>query len=420
MDSQIKTFDEIEPNYALRPYQKKAVNEVLCELRSNDRVLLHAPTGAGKTRMAMSVISMHFREHGPTMVLWLAPTAELVEQAAGAFRDAWACHGDIRAAVIQWRGDAEGFSHGMGLNRNTMLAASLQMAVQTTEAFAESLELLQEKVSLIVFDEAHQSIAPTYRNLVEKIVDAQGRRRLLLGLSATPGRGFDEETKELSEMYDGRKVPIARGQNPIKFLVSKRYLARAIFTLHDVNYRSEPLPNVDAEEYTKEELNGLGEIDARNQQIVDIVISLFNQGHKRVLGFTPSVKSAQQCAKMCRASGYEYSNAVHGKMDSRERGHILATYRMNTTSIHSSQVIFNCNVLTAGVDVPQTSAVVIGKPTKSDVRLQQMVGRALRGPESRGNENAYIHILKDETFVEFVDLIRLFSQWDHLWEPEFS
>ena len=64
------------------------MDAVLHTLECHDRVLLHAPTGAGKTRMAMSVVSMHLRQNAPTMVLWLAPT-RTVEQAAKAFGTAW-------------------------------------------------------------------------------------------------------------------------------------------------------------------------------------------------------------------------------------------------------------------------------------------------------------------------------------------
>ena len=83
-----QTFVEVQPKYSLRHYQREAVVEAWREVKSSGRALLHAPTGSGKTRMAMSIVSMHLRERGPTMVLWLAPTSELVIQAAEAFREA--------------------------------------------------------------------------------------------------------------------------------------------------------------------------------------------------------------------------------------------------------------------------------------------------------------------------------------------
>ena len=426
MQSPVETFVEIEPTYSLRPYQKTAVDAVLQELHNSGRVLLHAPTGAGKTRMGMSVVSAHMRRKDPTMVLWLAPTKELVEQAAEAFQIAWTSHGDIYAVVIQWRGDGEKYSHGMGLKRNTMLVAGIQMAVQSTSALEECLQLLQNKVSLIVFDEAHQSPALTYSQLLERIMGTDQTDCLLLGLSATPGRVDEGETKELSEMYGGRKVNIAESKNPIKFLVSNGYLAKANFVLHPAIYGAVygAVPNSrsdNSDDYSPSDLDTLGDIDARNTQIVDIVTKLFDDNHKRVLVFTPSVSSAEKCARICREEkDFEYANAVYGTMSPDQRNHIIGNYRAPITDIQQPQVIFNVNVLTAGVDVPKTSAVVIGKPTKSDVRIQQMIGRAVRGPKSGGNAEAYIHIITDKSFKKFVDLAKLYSTWDDLWEPEAS
>lgn len=422
MNSPTGTFLEIEPNYSLRPYQKTAVDAVLQELHKSGKVLLHAPTGAGKTRMGMAVVTAHMRRKNPTMVLWLAPTQELVEQAAEAFHTAWTSHGDIYAVVIQWHGGGEKYSHGMGLKRNTMLVASLQMAVQSTTALKECLQLLQNKVSLIVFDEAHQSPAPTYRELLERIMETDQTDCLLLGLSATPGRADEGETKELSEMYGGHKVNIAGSENPIKFLVSNGYLANANFVLHPTDYGVAPNPRPDiSDDYSLSDLHTLGDIDARNRQIVEIVAGLFADGHKRVLVFTPSVSSALDCARICKEdTDIEYANAVYGDLPTNQRKHIIGNYRALTDDINQPQVIFNFNVLTAGVDVPQTSAVIIGKPTKSDVRIQQMIGRAVRGPKSGGNKEAYIHIITDEKFTEFIDLAKLYSTWEKLWEPEES
>ncbi len=419
MESRVPTFELVTPDHDLRDYQREAVTRVMCDLHDHGRVLLHAPTGSGKTRMAMSVVSLHMRERGPTMVLWLASSGELVEQAADAFQTAWRSHGDISAAVYQWRGGGESFSHGMTFNRNTMLVAGLKMAVLGADSVSRVLETLRCKASLVVFDEAHQSVAPTYRNLVEKVLGAGSQGGKLLGLSATPGRAIPEETKALAEMYGERKVGICPpGVNPIQFLESKGYMAKANFLYRHI--KGTPAPQNRGEDYSEPDLKSLGDDDVRNQTIVDMVNELFDNGHRRVIAFTPSVESAMQCAKQTRKAGYKYAHAVHGGMKSDSRGHILNTFRLPTTKINEPQVVFNCRVLTEGLDVPQTSAVVIGKPTKSHVLLQQMIGRALRGPESGGDPEADIYLLVDESYEEYANLATMFSRWDVLWEPETS
>lgn len=410
-----QTFLEVQPEYSLRHYQREAVTHAWKELKRHGRVLLHAPTGSGKTRMAMSMVSMHLRERGPTMVLWLAPTSELVMQATQAFQDAWKHHGDSVSAVIQWWGEGERLSHSMALKRNTVLVAGLQMAVHSTDVNPDGLRLLRDKATLIVFDEAHQSIAPTYRGLVEGILNAAASQCFLLGLSATPGRADPSETEALAKMYGDQKVGVAPGRNPVKFLVSKGYLAKA--NVYVRGYPDSPPPaDNEGDEYSDVSLGELGALDARNITIIGIVQELIDAGHRRIMAFTPSVSSAEWCAEAMRETT-PYSHAIVGGMSQGTRDHILDTFRSSIQAIPVPQVVFNCRVLTAGVDLPLTSAVVIGKPTRSHILLQQMIGRALRGPASGGNETADIWILADDSYEDFGDLAEMFSHWDDLWEP---
>ena len=59
------------------------------------------------------------------------------------------------------------------------------------------------------------------------------------------------------------------------------------------------------------------------------------------------------------------------------------------------QVLINVNILTEGVDLPQTQTVFLARPTVSTILMTQMVGRALRGVKAGGTANAYI--------VSFID-----------------
>ena len=411
-------FDLVQPEYGLYPYQKLAVDQILDVLQDHGRVLLHAPTGAGKTRMAMSAVSRWLRERAGQMVLWLAPTKELVGQAAHDFKSAWTHHGDVEAAVIQWHGDGEDFEYGTAMERNTMLVAGMHKAGRASSIDAWVKQSLRERVGLIVFDEAHQAVAPWYRGFVESLATAAGADRPLLGLSATPGRATPAESEALADMFRGQKVGIGDGGNPVQFLVSRGYLAEATVVTHPFGGAPPPTkkrrPDAD---YPKAALDALGEDDARNQKIVEITRELFEGGHKRVIVFTPSVASALKCATMMEASGHKHCYAISGKTPSDHRSYYIRTFSHPISALPSPQAIFNCNVLTAGFDAPQITAAVIGKPTKSAVRLQQMIGRALRGPKSGGMPHAEIRMIVDDSYVDFGSLADLFCQWDRLWDP---
>ena len=367
--------------------------------------------------MAMSVVSMHLRQRGPAMVLWLAPTKELVGQAARDFQSAWKSHGDVPAVVLQWYDGGERFTSGTIISRNTVLVASIQITGQSVSADSWIEKSLRERVSLVVFDEAHRSVAPTSRKLVENIVTANESERPLLGLSATPGRASPEESRELVSMFRQQKIGIGDDENPnpIRFLVKKKYLARANIVTR--TFEGSLTPSPEGQDYSDEALKRLGEDVGRNRVIVEIVLDLLENNHKRVIVFTPSVSSAIECAKMVQDTGYQHSYAVSGETQAEARNHYIRNFSAPISDAPSPRVIFNCNVLTAGFDAPEISAAVIGRPTKSAVLLQQMIGRALRGPLSNGTEEAEIRMVVDHTFEGYVNLAELFCKWESLWDP---
>ena len=89
--------------------------------------------------------------------------------------------------------------------------------------------LLSKYVRLVVMDEAHLTIAKTYKNIINNLApsDATG----ILGLSATPGRSYRnvEEDLDLKEFYYSQKVglKIDGEKNIINWLVKNNYLAKA-------------------------------------------------------------------------------------------------------------------------------------------------------------------------------------------------
>ena len=72
----------LDAAYPLFPHQITALLEVRAKLFAEPhRVLLHMPTGAGKTRTAMNVIVDHLRDREAAVVVWLAHSEELCQQA---------------------------------------------------------------------------------------------------------------------------------------------------------------------------------------------------------------------------------------------------------------------------------------------------------------------------------------------------
>ena len=82
-------------------------------------------------------------------------------------------------------------------------------------------------------DEAHQSIATTYREAIEALTET-GQYTGLLGLTATPGRTWSDVAtdKQLSDFFGERKVTveIEGHANAIDALIEQGYMARPSFS----------------------------------------------------------------------------------------------------------------------------------------------------------------------------------------------
>ena len=93
----------VTPERGLFPHQKRAASAVERYLYFEEgRAMLHLPTGVGKTRTAMSIVASHLRTNSKGVVLWLAATRELLEQAAGEFELTWKAVGDRQVDCLRF------------------------------------------------------------------------------------------------------------------------------------------------------------------------------------------------------------------------------------------------------------------------------------------------------------------------------
>ena len=281
-----------------------------------------------------------------------------------------------------------------------------------------SIANLADRTSLVIVDEAHQAIAPTYKLVLDVLVE----KRLatgLLGLSATPGRTWNDVDKdqELADFFQKQKVTLRIGgfDNPIEFLIEKGYLARPEFS--SLNYDSgielspEDLRDIQSHlDIPTHLLERLAKDEQRNLRIVQRVEQAV-RFHKRIILFAASVTHARLLAAILQARGV-VSEAITAETSRVERQRIINGFR---GSREESVVLCNYGVLTAGFDAPQTSAAIIARPTKSLVLYSQMVGRALRGPLAGGNQEAEIITVVDTNLPGFGDVAKSFMNWEDVW-----
>ena len=381
------------------------------------RVLLHMPTGAGKTRTAMHVIARMLNEHEPMLAVWLAHSEELCEQAASEFRATWSALGGREVVLHRWWG-----SHELQPQKveDGLLVAGLAKAYSAGQRSVEVIGELAGRVGLVVIDEAHQAVAPAYQHVLD-MLSGSGEVSPLLGLTATPGRTWNDldEDQRLADFFFRRNVQleIPGYDSPINFLVEEGYLARTNFV--SLNYTGDvELSERDLTELAESLdvptsiIETLAKHEQRNLVIVNRAEAMSRQ-HPRLLIFAATVEHALLLATVLRARGVA-AQAITGMTPAEERARIIEDFRSDDTE---SRVLINYGVLTAGFDAPRTSAVIIARPTTSLVLYSQMVGRATRGLRAGGNSEAEVVTVVDTALPGFSSLVEAFHNWEDVWQP---
>lgn len=174
--------------------------------------------------------------------------------------------------------------------------------------------------------------------------------------------------------------------------------------------------------------NIVAEDPERTLLIYQEAVRLIKDGHKRILLFAASVSQAHRlsyalnfygnpsrsdiCCESKAISSDEISNSI--------RRSIIDWFIQPTKLDETPKILCNYGILTTGFDAPETSAVLIARPTNSLVLYSQMVGRGLRGPKSGGTHVCDVITIVDKNLPAFWDIQAAFTNWEHAWEADFS
>lgn len=405
---------DVQVPYGLRPYQRSLVLRARTALDERPRLLVHMPTGAGKTRTTMSLICDHLRASEPTVVVWLAHSEELCQQAFEEFDRAWSALGNRQLRVARfWGSNCDSIEE----LRDGFIVCGLSKLYEATKRRIGLLACLADRTSLVIMDEAHQAIAESYSMLLE-VLEGKRRETRLVGLTATPGRSYDDPTQNeaLADFFYRRKVGIevAGFDNPVDFLIQEQFLAEPQFK--SLYYGGTEFTASDEREIhlsldiPLSVLRKIGEDAKRNLQVVRAAETLVTR-HRRVIIFAPSVESSDLLAAILLSRGQE-AYSVTSQTSHSARTRTIGKFK---SLGDASMIICNYGVLTTGFDVPATSAAIVARPTKSLVLYTQMIGRAVRGPKSGGNSSAEIVTVVDRDLPGFADFGEAFIHWEEPW-----
>ena len=376
------------------------------------------PTGSGKTRTTISFICRFLIENENTNVVWFANTKELLDQAFSEFSKAWTSLGDRDLTMVKfWDKSLIDLSEITG----SFIVAGLDKAYNALMRDIGKMSVFSNNTSLVIMDEAHQAIAPTYKLLIESVIGIN--KASFIGLSATPGRTWNEpeSDQKLSDFFfkQKAKIEIDGYENPVDYLIDKGYLAKTINTT--LLHRAGITLSEDDLKYLKDNcvlseqvLRLISEDSLRNIAIITKVQQLVER-HQRIIMFAITKKHAIVLNSLLTALGVK-SKVLTSDTNSSERNNIINEFKVSRKVSPESMVLCNYGILTTGFDAPETSCAIIARPTDSLVLYSQMVGRAIRGTLSGGNLEAEIVTVIDENLKGFGEVADAFTNWDDVWD----
>jgi superfamily II DNA or RNA helicase/DNA-binding transcriptional MerR regulator len=401
----------------LHDYQERLAQKAVELLTKYDapRAMLCLPTGAGKTRVAAEAVIRVIKERGlgGRPVLWIAQSEELCEQAVQSWSFVWSKVGPSEQLVINRLWSTREAAPSEGTTQLVVATdAKLDVCLNTPEY------AWLRNPAIVIIDEAHASITPRYTRLLTSMnLTFRETSRPLLGLTATPYRGFNEaETNRLVDRFGGNRLDdgIFASEDPYAELqelgvlarVDHRQLKGSTLALSDEDLRQATAFEGARLPASVEEK--LGRDNERNQMLIREIQAL--PGDSPILLFATSVNHAKLMAARLNDLHIR-SAAIDSSTPDADRRTLIEKFRRKKI-----RVLTNYGVLAQGFDAPATEVVIVSRPTYSPNVYQQMIGRGLRGPKNGGKETCLILDVADN--IINYDRQLAFTQFEYLWSKK--
>lgn len=335
------------PAFTLRSYQLEADAAVMAGYaRGVKRGLVTLPTGLGKT-VCLTHAPTVLNIEKPDVTLIVAHREELIEQTVVKVRG-WNPNIWVEVEMAERRASA----------MCEVVVASVQSL--QGKRLEDFLTRFARRIRLLIVDEAHHATAPTYRKLIERVLEERSDS-MVLGYTATPNRS---DQVGLHAVFD--EVIYHRD---IKWAIDEGYLVpvacwrvRTRTSLDDVHTR--------AGEFVQSELSEAVNNQGRNDTIVSAYCE--HTPGKKAIVFCVDVNHARTIAQRFLDAGVE-AGFAHGETPKAERREIIDRFKRGEI-----KVLANCALWTEGFDEPSVEVVIGARPTKSSLLYTQMAGRGLR------------------------------------------
>jgi superfamily II DNA or RNA helicase len=327
----------------LRPYQTGAIQDARAIVAAGKlRLIIYAPTGAGKTVVGIELIRGARRRC--KRVVFIVNRVSLVGQTSRRLHQAGIAHG-----ILQGEN-----THGLD---QPVVVCSIQTVARRGLPDAD----------VIVIDEAHAVAGSRdYRQVLFK-----NNALPVIGLTATPfSRGLGQPYDELGgePLFQSIvKAATIRELINLGFLVDCAIYAPAEPDLTGVRLTRNAFGEVD---YSEKDLAGAVDKPSLVGDIVAHWRRLAND--KPTVCFATNIAHSKHIAEAFSLAGVR-ADHIDAYTEEDERAAILKRVESGETKI-----ICNVGILTEGWDFPACEVMILARPTRSLIRYVQMAGRILR------------------------------------------
>lgn len=414
---QVKSFGSVRPKNGTNsrsPYEhQKCAMKALDQMNEEKsfRTLIVLPTGGGKTYTAATWLLKNAIDK-KKKILWIAHRQMLLDQAAESFQRFAYTEVIPHTSSFVFRIVSGSTEH----DRACDIKQTDDLLMISKDSLGRNLDrldkwLAEEKEIFFIVDEAHHATAKTYRRIIDYVSEKVPQVKLI-GLTATPFRTAEEEKGLLSKIFtdglkDGRVVHGDSGityQIGLKELINRQILSKPYFEYYATEqFFGDSIGVDDWSSITNFDMLPediafqMAESAARNRLIVQTYINGMEKYGQTIL-FAINVTHAIHLAALFKKAGIPADFIVSSVKDmvtgvtinQKDNERNIEAYRHGEL-----KVLINVNILTEGIDLPQTKTVFLARPTVSSILMTQMVGRALRGTAAGGTAEAHI--------VSFVD-----------------
>ena len=320
----------------LRPYQTIAIDNLREAISGKQKVVLSAPTGAGKTRIASEIFSLARAKN--KRVCFVVPFLSLINQTWKAFE---------RAGIDQ---------REMSVIQANHLLTDYSKPVHICSLDTLNRRPVLPEADIIIFDECHK------RSVLHGRWMKEAPESTFIGLSATPW------AKGMNKLWD-RMIVVSTPRQLIEegYLSKFKFFAPASPDLTGVRTL--------AGDFKQDDLSvAMNKI----KLVADIVTTWLARAESRpTLCFAVDCAHAQSIQAQFEQAGVR-AGYVDAYTDIEEREALIEKLRSGEI-----KVICNVGTMTTGVDAPFVSCIILARPTKSEMLYLQIIGRGLRLSEGK-------------------------------------